>query len=78
MAQIRAYNHKEKHESLTPYKIMIPSNTKHTDWDRIDKQENELRIDIEEYMNWKKKNILGEDNVYTKQREITQIDIVTV
>ena len=43
MAQIRAYNHKEKHESLTPYKIMIPSNTKHTDLDRIDTKENELR-----------------------------------
>jgi len=45
MAQSRAYNHK-KHMSL--YQIMVQSNTKHTDLDRIDQQENELRIDIEE------------------------------
>ena len=44
---------------------MVQLNTKHTDWDRIDKQENEL-----------KKSILGENNVYPKQREITQINIV--
>ena len=57
---------------------MVPSTTKHTDWDRIDKQENELRIDIEERIWTENKNILGEDNVYTKQREITQINIVTL
>jgi len=36
MAQSRAYIHKQKHESLTHYKIMVQSNTKHTDLDRID------------------------------------------
>jgi len=45
MAQSRAYNHKN---NMSLYQIMVQSNTKHTDLDRIDQQENELRIDIEE------------------------------
>jgi hypothetical protein len=42
----------------------VPAFKHQTDLERIDIQENE-----------QKKSILGEDNVYTKQREIIQINI---
>jgi hypothetical protein len=51
---------------------MVQSNTKHTDLDRIDTKEKELR------WKWTEKIHLGEDNVYTKEREIIQINIVTL
>ena len=46
---------------------MVQLNTKHTDLDRIDIQENEVN-----------KIYFGKETVYTKQREIIQINIVTL